>query len=150
MRNGPSLDDYLEKGLYGEKQIKPAEKKKYLGTYRERIIVALTKSQVMEKSVYPEVEDFIKTNPDANLLVNGDLLYSAISKYLQIAKKYGNNFSIVTNHTNSTNIGLVLAHSYAIDKENIYIQKSKAIPKKENKKKRGLWSSLKGRMKKKH
>lgn len=148
MRN-PSLEDYLEKGLYGEKQIKPAEKKKFLGTFRERIVVALTTSQVMEKDVYPEVEQFIKKNPEATLLVNGDLNYSAISKYIQIAKSNGISFSIVTNHTSATNIGLVLAHDYAIDKENIFIQKTKIIQNDSQKKKEGLWSSLKGKLKKK-
>lgn len=148
MRN-PSLEDYLEKGLYGEKQIKPAEKKKFLGTFRERIVVALTKSQVMEKDVYPEVDHFIKQHPTATLLVNGDLNYSAISKYIQIAKSNGMSFSIVTNHTSSTNIGLVLAYDYAIDKEDIFIQKTKITSEFENKKKEGLWSSLKSKFKKK-
>lgn len=148
MRN-PSLEDYLEKGIYGEKQIKPAEKKKYLGTFRERIIIALTKSQVMEKDVYPEIEQFVKKYPNAKLLVNGDISYPAISKYIQIAKSNEISFSIVNNHTSSTNIGLVLALDEAIDKEEIYIQKTTMNPKKSNKKKEGLWSSLKGKFKKK-
>jgi uncharacterized protein YueI len=150
LKNSPSLDDYLEKGMYGEKQTKPEERKKFLGTLRERIVVALTKSQVMEKCVYPEVEDFIKSHPNASLYVNGELNYSTISKYIQIAKKNGNSFSIVTNQLSSTNIGLVLAFDYAIDKEDIYISKNKSIQKESShKKKKGLWSSLKGKLQKK-
>lgn len=60
MSRQPNLDDYLQKGMYGEKQLKPDEKRKYLGTFRERIVVALKKSQVMEKQIYPEVEDLMK------------------------------------------------------------------------------------------
>jgi len=149
LRN-PSLEDYLEKGIYGEKQIKHSEKKKFLGTFRERIIIALTKSQVMEKDVYPEVTDSIKKYSKAILLVNGDIPYSAISKYIQIAKTNGISFSIVNHHTSSTNIGLVLALDEAIDKEEIFIQKANISPKESNKKKEGLWSSLKGKFRKKH
>jgi len=150
LRNNPSLEDYLEKGIYGEKQIKPAEKKKFLGTFRERIIIALTKSQVMEKDVYPEVVHSIKKYSKATLLVNGDISYPAISKYIQIAKTNGISFSIVNNHTSSTNIGLVLTLNEAIDKEEIFIQKANINPKESKIKKEGLWSSLKGKFRKKH
>ncbi|MBC8930811.1 DUF1694 domain-containing protein, partial [Escherichia coli] len=37
-----NIDDYLEKGMYGAKEINPAEKKNYSGTYRERVLIALT------------------------------------------------------------------------------------------------------------
>lgn len=142
MTRQSNIDDYLQKGIYGEKQIKPDEKRKFLGTFRERVIIALKNSQVMENNVYSEIEGLIKSNPKAKLLLNGDLNYSYLSKYIQIAKKYNNPYSIVTNHESSTTIGLVLAHDYAINKEDIYItNKNKQYVKK---KKEGLWSSLKG------
>ncbi|WP_316252510.1 DUF1694 domain-containing protein [Bacillus aquiflavi] len=45
----PTVDDYLQKGIYGQKEIKPDERRKFLGTLRERVIVALKQSQVREK-----------------------------------------------------------------------------------------------------
>ncbi|MEK5523437.1 MULTISPECIES: YueI family protein [Heyndrickxia] len=143
MSRQPNLDDYLQKGMYGEKQLKPDEKRKYLGTFRERIVVALKKSQVMEKQIYPEVEDLMKKNPKAKLLLNGDLTYTFLTKYIQLAKKHNNSYSIVTNNDSNTPIGLVLALDYAINKENIYITKA-SNQQTETVKKEGLWSSLKG------
>lgn len=119
----PNVDDYLQQGIYGAKQIKPDERRKFLGTIRERIIVALTKSQVMERGVYPEVVKLMEENPDASLLLNGDLDYSHLSEYIHCARDKKISFSIVTNQESKTDIGLVLTYSYAIDKEEIYIKK---------------------------
>ncbi|KYC95142.1 YueI family protein [Heyndrickxia sporothermodurans] len=143
MSRQPNLDDYLQKGMYGEKQLKPDEKRKYLGTFRERIVVALKKSQVMEKQIYSEVEDLMKKNPKAKLLLNGDLSYTFLTKYIQLARKHNHSYSIVTNNDSNTPIGLVLALDYAINKENIYITKA-SNQQTETVKKEGLWSSLKG------
>ncbi|QQZ10927.1 YueI family protein [Heyndrickxia vini] len=146
MPQQPNLEDYLQKGMYGEKQLKPDEKRKYLGTFRERVVIALEKSQVMESQIYSEVEDLMKKNPKAKVLLNGDLTYTFLTKYIQLAKKHNHPYSIVTNKDSNTPIGLVLALDYAINKENIYITKEteKTHQEKETIKKEGLWSSLKG------
>ena len=54
------VDEYLQQGIYGIKEIKPEERKKYLGTLRERVIAVLYQSQVLEKEVYPEIAQFIQ------------------------------------------------------------------------------------------
>ncbi|MCJ7839383.1 YueI family protein [Lederbergia sp. NSJ-179] len=144
-----NIDDYLEKGMYGEKQTKPEERKKFLGTLRERIVVALTKGQVMEKGTYPEVVQLMKEHPEATLLLNGDLDYTYLSDYIAMATKNHLSFSIVTNRTHVTDIGLVLTYDYAIDKEDIYISPKKEQPiQPPLKKKKGILSGIKGFFKK--
>ncbi|MBS4199588.1 YueI family protein [Bacillus sp. FJAT-49732] len=142
-----NVDDYLQKGMYGVKEIKPEERRKFLGTIRERIVVALTKSQVMEKGVYPEVIQLMKEHPRATLLLNGDLDYSYLSEYIHKARSNHIQFSIVANKNYDTNIGLVLTYDHAIDKEEIYIQKNKektvTISKKKKKPFASLFSFLK-------
>ena len=59
------VDEYLQQGIYGIKEIKPEERKKYLGTLRERVIAVLYQSQVLEKEVYPEIAQLIKKHPKA-------------------------------------------------------------------------------------
>ncbi|MBW8348042.1 YueI family protein [Bacillus sp. IITD106] len=138
----PNVDDYLQKGMYGVKEIKPDERRKFLGTIRERIVVALTKSQVMEKGVYPEVIQLMKEHPKAILLLNGDLDYSYLSDYIHNARKNHVQFSIVANKNHDTSIGLVLTYDHAIDKEEIYIQKKKEKTVTISKKKKKPLSSL--------
>ncbi|GIN85557.1 hypothetical protein J6TS2_19430 [Heyndrickxia sporothermodurans] len=150
MSNQPNIDDYLQKGIYGEKQIKPEEKRKFLGTYRERVIVALKNSQVMENKVYNEIERLMKGNPQAKMLLNGELNYSFLSKYIQLAQKYNYSYSIVTNNESTTNIGLVLAHDYAINKEEIYITTTNKNQGQEKKtKEKSLFPTIKKKISKK-
>lgn len=145
-----NVEEYLQKGMYGAPQIKADERKKFLGTLRERIVVALTNSQVMEKGVYPEVEQLMKEHPKASLLLNGCLDYKYLSDYISVANKHNVPFSIVTNKDHHTDIGLVLTYDYAIDKEEIYITKKadRSNNKQEKKKKKskifsGLYRFLK-------
>ncbi|WP_231479983.1 YueI family protein [Rossellomorea vietnamensis] len=145
----PTIDDYLENGIYGQKQTKPDERRKFLGTLRERIVIALTQSQVREKGIYKEVQDQLKKHPDAKLLLNGNMSYTFLSKYIKLADTYHVSFSMVTNKEIETDIGLVLAYDHAIDQEEIYVQKksekvmeAKAKPKP----KKSLFSSIKNKL----
>ncbi|HBZ08595.1 MAG TPA: DUF1694 domain-containing protein [Bacillus bacterium] len=147
-----NLEDYLEKGMYGPKQTKIEERKKFLGTIRERIVVALTKSQVMEPGIYPEVEKLMNEHPKTILLLNGELGYTFLSDYINKARQNNIPFSIVRDKDHSTDIGLVLTYQHAIDKEEIYIQKLPSKysgSKKNSKSKKAPFSFIKGMFKRK-
>ncbi|MFB7142472.1 YueI family protein [Gottfriedia sp. NPDC056225] len=116
-----NVEDYLIKGIYGEKQVKIEERNVFLGTIRERIEIALTTSQVMSNSIYPNVENSIK-NKDVTLLLNGTLPYNSISKYILMAKNKNIPFSLVNNLPVPTPIGLVVTHSKAIEKNEIFVK----------------------------
>ncbi|WP_374939766.1 YueI family protein [Bacillus sp. MCCB 382] len=143
----PSIDDYLENGMYGQKQTKPDERRKFLGSLRERIVIALTQSQVREKGVYKEVQDRMKQHPDAKLLLNGNMSYTFLSKYIKLADAHHIPFSMVTNKDIETEIGLVLAYDHAIDLEEIYVQKqSEKVSESKPKQKKSLLSSIKNKL----
>jgi uncharacterized protein YueI len=117
----PTVEEVLQQGIYGVKETKPEERRKYLGTLRERIIAALYKNQVRESRVYPQIEQSIKEKPMAHLFLNGSINYGELSKYVKLAKKHKIKYTIVSNKENDTDIGLVLAMDYAVDKEDIFI-----------------------------
>jgi uncharacterized protein YueI len=116
------VDEYLQTGMYGPKEIKPEERKRFLGTLRERIVVALTISQVREKKVVNNLEKILKENPKAHMYLNGQIEYASLSKYLKMAGKIGIPFTMVNNQEVESDIGLVLAYDYAVDKEDIFIK----------------------------
>lgn len=118
---GNNVEDYLIKGIYGEKQIKIEERNVFLGTIRERVEIALTTSQVMANSIYPQIEANF-SNKSLTLLLNGTLPYTAISKYIKLAKKTNLPFSLVNNLPTPTPIGLVLTHKNAVEKDEIFIK----------------------------
>lgn len=141
----PTVDDILQQGIYGAKETKPEERRQFLGTLRERIIAVLKKSQVRESEVYPQVVQLMKENPTSHLLLNGNLPYQDLSKYVKIAKKSKMAYTIVTNKEHDTEIGLVLAMDHAIDKEEIYLEKLPSEPTQKPKKKQSFFTKLFGR-----
>ncbi|EKB5567746.1 DUF1694 domain-containing protein [Listeria monocytogenes] len=126
-----NIDDYLEKGMYGAKEINPAEKKKYLGTYRERVLVALTKEEVLTQEYLPELEKAILENSDSKLLLNGLLHYNSLRPYIKLAEKCKHEFSIVTRLEGETDIYLVLACQKAVNKEDIHLYKEAEVEQEE-------------------
>lgn len=136
-----TVDEVLQQGIYGPLETKPDERRKFLGTLRERIIAALTKSQVGEMEVYPQVEQHMKENPQSHLFLNGNMSYESLSKYVKLATKYKIEHTIVTNKEHDSEIGLVLAMEHAIDKEEIYITK-KVTVQQEVKKNKGFFAKL--------
>lgn len=122
------VEDYLEQGIYGPKEIKPGERKEFLGTLRERVLIVLTKSQVFEKDLYPEIEKIMKQYPQANLLLNGQMDYQYLGKYIKLSIRYKIPYKIVLNKEYNSELGLVLAEKDAVDKEEIYVEKKMKVP----------------------
>lgn len=117
------LDEYIQQGIHGPREINPDERRKFLGTLRERVVVVLTKSQVREPGTYKEVEELMQKNKQATLFLNGNMNYSYLSDYMKLANKVGNKFSLSTNKEHDSDLGLVLAYDHAVDIEDIYISK---------------------------
>lgn len=137
------MEDYLQQGIHGQKEINPDERRKFLGTLRERVVIALTQVQVREDGVYKEVEDALKGNPEASLLLNGNMDYTYLSKYTKLSSKYKVTSTIVTNKEYNSDLGLVLAQDYAIDKEEIFIKDKKVeYTEKKETNKQGLFSAF--------
>lgn len=137
----PNVEEVLQQGIHGALETKPDERRKFLGTLRERTILALKKNQVTEATIYPQVEREMKKNPQVNLYLNGNIEYAALSKYVKLAAKHNIEHKIVTNKEHDTEIGLLLAMDHAIDKEEIYITQ-KEIKQPEPPKSKGLFAKL--------
>jgi uncharacterized protein YueI len=136
------LDDYLQQGIHGAKQTKPDERRRFLTTLRERVEIALTQAQVMKKGVEPQIEQLMDENPQAHLFLNGNIPYTYLSKYIKAAEKRDIEFTIVTNKEYDSELGLVLAHDHAIDKEDIYLSKKISPVAQPAEEKKGLFSKL--------
>jgi uncharacterized protein YueI len=137
----PNVEEVLQQGIHGALETKPDERRKFLGTLRERTILALKKNQVTEATIYPQVEREMKKNPQVNLYLNGNIDYAALSKYVKLAAKHNIEHKIVTNKEHDTEIGLLLAMDHAIDKEEIYITQ-KEVSQLDPPKSKGLFAKL--------
>lgn len=118
-----NVDDYLTEGMYGTRLPKDHERKQFLGTLRERIVLALTKGQVMSNKGLEQLEKAMKENPDTKLIINGHVSYRFLTEEKKIANKYNIPHSTITDEdAKDTDIGAVLTYDYAIDKEEIFIK----------------------------
>ncbi|MDQ0229996.1 YueI family protein [Metabacillus malikii] len=117
------LDEYVQQGIHGVREINPDERRLYLGTLRERVIVVLTKEQVREKGTYIEIEKRMKESKDATLYLNGNMNYQYLSDYIKLANKLNIKYTISTNKEYNSKYGLVLAEQEAINTDNITISK---------------------------
>lgn len=138
----PKPEDYLMQGIYGKKELKPDEKRRFLGTFRERVVIALKQSQVREKEIYKEVEDAMDEYKDGKILLNGHMEYSALSKYIELCAKKKFKYTVVTNKEYNSEYGLVFACNDAVHIDNILIEKKPKIKLEAEKEKKGVISLL--------
>lgn len=116
-----SVDDYIQEGIYGARDLNKSEHALFLGSLRERAELALTTGQTITNRIYPQVEKALQTESDLEMLLNGDIAYPHLSKYIKLSNQYHIPFTIVQNEQKETPIGLLLAHKTAIDKHDIFI-----------------------------
>jgi uncharacterized protein YueI len=116
------VEDYLTEGMYGVRRPKEAERVQYLGTLRERIVVALTIGQVMTDSGLSYLEQAMKQHRKAKLIINGQVASRFLKEEKALANKYNISYTTITNNESDTNVGAVLTYDYAIDKENIFMK----------------------------
>ncbi|PQD97134.1 DUF1694 domain-containing protein [Pradoshia eiseniae] len=114
-----TVDDYLQEGIHGAKEIKTEERREFLGSLRERVVVALGQKTVFENKIPSAFEDILKNNTGAVLYLNGHIDYSYLSKYVKLAESHKIQFKIVLNKDYNSPHGAVLAYGYAINKEDI-------------------------------
>ncbi|MFC4402110.1 YueI family protein [Gracilibacillus xinjiangensis] len=119
------LDDYIQEGIYGQKEINPDERRAFLGSLRERVILVLKQSEVRGSKGLEELEKAIKLYPDAKILMNGDMNFRFFKPYRELANRLKVTYTSVTDRESTTDYGLVLTMDYAIDKEEIFLKEEK-------------------------
>ena len=131
-----SVEDYLTDGIYGTRLPKQKERDYFLGTLRERIVIALTIGQVMTDKGLQKLEENMQQNKEAKLLFNGKIASRFLKEEKDLANKHQISYTVVTNEEVETDIGAVLAYDHAIDKENIFYEEDpeKEIPEEEDNK----------------
>ncbi|EKE31579.1 hypothetical protein MJ3_07358 [Salimicrobium jeotgali] len=137
------VEDYVQEGIYGTPETKPGERRRYLGTLRERIVLVLTKSQVMQKKGMAELEKEMRSYDRATLLLNGKISYRFRKPYSRLARKYGVHTKSVSDQQKETEIGAVLTVDYPLEKEEIKVDTGTSAKKEKTKQKKGMRELLK-------
>ncbi|GEN57488.1 hypothetical protein GCM10012290_21540 [Halolactibacillus alkaliphilus] len=119
-----NIDDYLKEGMYGANQIKPDERRLFLGSLRERAAFVLTQDQVNKQQGIQAFSEAITKHPDAAILFNSQHSLNTLSPYRRIALKHEKNYTIIDEESNQHAYGVVVAYNHAVDLTEIFFKEA--------------------------
>lgn len=89
-------EDYIKRHLFMQPQIKPDERRAFLGNYRDRVALALTIQQLRAQRTLPLVTKILKRYPQYRLYLNGRMSTTLVQRYLHLALQLDYPFTIST------------------------------------------------------
>ena len=120
------LEKMLGVGSYGPPELKHDEKIRYLGQFKERVIRLLTKKQVTEPALYPEIVEALQ-NPRADkMLINGDLGDVFTAKYQRLARRLQKNYTVTHDPELKGDTGLEVISKDAVEVPDITVRDRQA------------------------
>ena len=84
-----------------------SEKREYLGEYREKVLFALTKDQIIEDKIYSEVIDAIKKREIVSMKIARDIPFAKLKPYIKLAEEMNMRYELVDGAGYVGDIGLV-------------------------------------------
>ena len=121
-------------GVNGGPKIKQNEKNKFLGEFKERVLIALTFSQVEEEGTYPEVAEAMGDSEAVKLILNREVDMEKARDYIKLADENDLSFKKIGAAGLVGDIALVVVSDHAVHAEEIYVRsrrkrlKEKGIP----------------------
>jgi len=118
--------DRIQNAMHGTPKLHPDEQRKYLGTFRERVEVAVTVYQIKRHHYLDEMNRAFAAHPDYRLLINGNLDEDILGPYMAAVAKAGVQFTLKTDsmyHTDDADYALVFATDTAINQDVIDVEK---------------------------
>jgi len=149
------VEKRLENGIYGKPQLKADECRKYLGNFRERILVTMNNEEIHDDCYFKSFSEKLKEGfaQEVVLFLNGALDTSVTSKYSLLAKSVGIPYMIKQGTDSITNetIVLVLAtkndavNSECVDIAELFPHAHEQLAQKMTAKKKGFFGHLFGK-----
>ena len=115
------LEQALTVGVDSVPELKKEEKMLYLGEFKERVLRILSKKQVANISVFPEIIEALKDKRTLKMLINGDLSIKFTDKYIKLAKEVGKPYTTIHNWQLKGDTGLAIISDQALNVEKIDI-----------------------------
>ncbi|WP_273724809.1 DUF1694 domain-containing protein [Leuconostoc mesenteroides] len=109
----------------GSPKINPDEQNRYLGTFRERVIVAIKVSQLGNSNIQSQFAASLKSHSIGKVLIDQQLAGDYFSTYVGLATQSKHSFTLLSDSTKSAHqedpIAVVLAANTAVNIDNIYL-----------------------------
>lgn len=123
------VQKHLDNARYGTK-LNPDEQRQYLGTFRERVYLTLTESEMTQKFYHQAILTEVAKHPTAFLLIKGSLNETLQAIYVTLASANKLRFTIVSDpeFTDHSDFGAILADKVAVDEEVIDVKDKYPLP----------------------
>jgi len=109
----------------GTPKINPDEQSRYLGTFRERVIVAVKVSQLGSTAIQSAFATSLKSHIIGKVLIDQNLAGDYFAKYVGLATQSKHPFTLLSDATKSHQqddpIAVLLAANTAVNVDNIYL-----------------------------
>ncbi|WP_203641783.1 YueI family protein [Levilactobacillus andaensis] len=126
MAEKSQMEQHLQNSVYGTPKINPDEQRHYLGTFRERVSLAMTIAEVTDRDNLNPFITEISAHPDYQVILNGHVDQADLAPYLKLASQHNLKFTIrqdIIYGVNDSDLGLVVASDHAIDQSPIALSK---------------------------
>lgn len=110
--------DYLSKGIYGNKKTNPDERNKYFGSLRERVYLSMTIEQLISNDYLESLKKEIQLHPNQQLLLNGQIDMNLLSPYIKLSQENDCSFRIVSDEgAQRSPLGLIYVSTTAVNEK---------------------------------
>jgi uncharacterized protein YueI len=116
------LEQALLAGIHGAPELKHDEKLLYLGEFKERVIKKLTEGQVTEKAIYPEIFQALQDRKADQLVINGSINSSYITKYKELATRLHKTYTVRSDMAFQGDTGLLVISDQAVEKQDMDVE----------------------------
>jgi uncharacterized protein YueI len=113
-KKSQELDKAIRSGIHGIPELKPDEKRRFLGFFRERVIQAVTFRQILAAKGLQVMEDAMKDPRGVELVIHKRARTRAMPLVVQ-ARKQGLDFTIVSNPNLQGEVAVLLVARDAVD-----------------------------------
>ncbi|NLJ83486.1 MAG: YueI family protein [Halanaerobiaceae bacterium] len=131
------LEERLLQGIHGKKELKREERNYYLGEFEERVIRYLTREQVLERGIYPEILAALEHPAARRLIVDRAIELNAANKYIKLAGAKGLQFRRVHSPDFKGDVGLVVVSDRAVE-----VEKREVLSRTERLKEKGISDTI--------
>lgn len=112
-----SSEEFIKQHMFGNPQIKPDEKRAFLGNFRERVALALTIGQLQQSGTRELVKKVLANYPEYRVYINGRMDQDLIDPFMDLAIKAKVQFTVlvqngvrVDQQLTANDFGLVVAN----------------------------------------
>lgn len=117
-----SIKQTLLVGIHGMPEFKHDEKIYYLGEFKENVLRVLSKQQVSEAGIYPEILQALDDERGKKMIIDGSIDILFTEKYKKLASRVNKPYTVRNNPEFKGTTGLLVVSDDAVDRLEITVK----------------------------